>query len=101
LVGESSALSLVSLFTPLIAGLYWRRASAMGAIVSMIAGMTTWFVALLLLPEEPSDGDAVWLHIPPMLYGFAAGILGMVIGSLWHPERRVEAVSGGDQYFES
>ena len=101
LVGESSALSLVSLFTPLIAGLYWHRASAMGAISSMIAGITAWFIALLLLPEEPSDGDVVWLHIPPMLYGLAAGILGMLIGSLWRPERRVEALPGSEQYFES
>lgn len=92
LVGESSALSLVSLFTPLIAGLYWKKASAFGAIVSMIGGMAVWFVALLLLPEEPAEADSIWLHIPPMLYGLAAGILGMVIGSLARPERRVDAV---------
>jgi SSS family transporter len=94
LVGESSALSLVSLFTPLIAGLYWKRASATGAIASMITGMAVWFVTLFLLPEEPAATDSVWLHIPPMLYGFAAGILGMVLGSWWWPERRVEAVAG-------
>jgi SSS family solute:Na+ symporter len=93
LVGESSALSLVSLFTPLIAGLYWKKASAFGAIVSMIGGMVVWFVALLLLPEAPGEADPVWLHVPPMLYGLAAGILGMVIGSLARPERRVDAMN--------
>jgi SSS family transporter len=93
LVGESSALSLVSLFTPLIAGLYWKNASAFGAIVSMIGGMAVWIVALLLLPEEPGETDPAWLHIPPMLYGLAAGILGMIIGSLAYPERRVDAGS--------
>ena len=66
LVGESSALSLVSLFTPLIAGLYWRRASAMGAVVSMITGMAVWLFTLLLLPEEPAEGASVWMQIPPM-----------------------------------
>lgn len=95
LVGESSALSLVSLFTPLIAGLYWKKASAVGAIVSMIAGMAVWFAALLWLPAEPGEADVVWLHIPPMLYGFAAGILGMVLGSYFYPERGVETVGGG------
>lgn len=90
LVGESSALSLVSLFTPLIAGLYWPKASAAGAVVSMIAGMSVWLFTLLLLPEKPAEEASVWLHIPPMLYGFAAGIIGMVAGSLWRPERRVE-----------
>lgn len=92
LVGESSALSLVSLFTPLIAGLYWKKASATGAIVSMISGMAVWFVTLLILPSEPGEADVVWLHIPPMLYGLAAGILGMVVGSHFYPERRVDAV---------
>ena len=58
LVGESSALSLVSLFTPLIAGLYWKKASAAGAVISMIGGMVVWFVALLLLPEEPSGAES-------------------------------------------
>lgn len=95
LVGESSALSLVSLFTPLIAGLYWKRSSATGAIASMIAGMAVWLAALFLLPETPAEDDALWLHIPPMLYGLAAGILGMGIGSLLYPERSVETVSNG------
>lgn len=94
LVGESSALSLVSLFSPLIAGLYWRRASATGAIMSMIGGMAAWLAALWLLPEAPEQSASVWLHIPPMLYGFAAGITGMIAGSLIWPERRVEIPVG-------
>ncbi|MBX2893225.1 MAG: sodium:solute symporter family protein [Saprospiraceae bacterium] len=92
LVGESSALSLVSLFTPLIAGLYWRGASATGAILSMIAGMAVWLLTVFILPEEPTDEQSVWWHIPPMLYGFAASIVGMVVGSWWRPERRVDAM---------
>jgi Na+/proline symporter len=90
LVGESSAFSLVSLFTPLIAGLYWKKASAMGAVFSMIAGITVWFVAYRLLPEKPGDGEVVWLHVPPMLYGLAASILGMLVGSLGWPGRKKE-----------
>jgi len=89
LVGESSALSLVSLFTPLVAGLYWKNASAMGAIVSMIGGMAVWLAALFLLPETPAESDAIWLHIPPMLYGLAAGIVGMAAGSWLKPDREV------------
>ncbi len=92
LVGESSVLSLVSLFTPLIAGLYWDKASALGAIVSMIAGMVVWFIALKVLPEDPLPESSVWLHIPPMLYGLAASIAGMVAGSLIRPERRVDLI---------
>jgi Na+/proline symporter len=71
LVGESSALSLVSLLVPLVAGMFWKRATATGAIFSIIGGMSVWLVAL-------------WLDtaLNPMLWGFAASILGQVIGSL-------------------
>lgn len=97
LVGESSALSLVSLFTPLMAGLYWKRASAAGAVISMIAGMAVWLLTLLLLPD-PEEADAaatgrsVLLSIPPMLWGFGAGIAGMVIGSYLFPNLEGESV---------
>lgn len=44
LVGESSIISLVSLFAPLTFGLYWKKASATGALLSMVLGTFTWFV---------------------------------------------------------
>jgi solute:Na+ symporter, SSS family len=44
LVGESSILSLVSLFAPLTFGLYWKRASSAGALLSMVFGMITWII---------------------------------------------------------
>ena len=93
LVGESSALSLVSLFTPLIAGLYWKRASAGGAVISMIAGMVVWLIAMLVLPdsEETPVNDSTLMSIPPMLWGFGAGIVGMVAGSLLLPRTETEA----------
>lgn len=43
LVGVSSVLSLVSLFVPMAFGLYWKRSSSTGAILSMVAGMAAWF----------------------------------------------------------
>ncbi len=90
LVGESSALSLVSLFVPLMAGLYWRRASAAGAVISMVGGMVAWLLALLLLPEEADPAASGWQilpGIPPMLYGFGAGIVGMLVGSYTFPNK--------------
>lgn len=41
LVGESSILSLVSLFAPLVFGLYWKRSSSGGALLAMALGMLT------------------------------------------------------------
>ena len=42
LVGESSVLSLVSLFAPLMLGLYWKKSSSYGAMASMVAGLSAW-----------------------------------------------------------
>lgn len=43
LVGESSVLSLVSLFCPMILGMYWKKSTGVAAITSMIAGLASWF----------------------------------------------------------
>lgn len=88
LVSESSAMSLVSLLVPLIAGLYWKRANSTGAIASMITGMVVWLLTLWLLPEikeseipeNPGLGQFV-AHITPMLWGFFASIAGMIAGT--------------------
>ena len=42
LVGESSIVSLVSLFVPLTLGLYWTKSTATGAIASMFTGTLVW-----------------------------------------------------------
>ncbi|GAB3507579.1 high affinity choline transporter 1 [Emticicia fontis] len=78
LVGESSSLSLVALFTPLVAGLYWKRATALGAIFAMIAGTSVW----LYLEFYPTE-------IPGMIWGLLASITGMVIGSLIKRDEKV------------
>ena len=70
LVGESSVLSLVSLFVPLAAGLYWRRATAGGAIAAMISGMIAWAIWEFLIPSEiPSLVPAVLVSTAGMLFG--------------------------------
>ena len=82
LVGESSALSLVSLFVPLLGGLYWKRASTAGCVASMTVGMAAWLVAMWMDTE-----------FPPMLIGFGASILAMLVGSLMEFPRRKRAES--------
>ena len=97
LVGESSAFSLVCLFIPLVAGLYWKRSSAYGAIAAMIAGFIVWLGAMFWTGSAPPAADgtaATWIQtlaqIPPMLYGLLASLLAMLVGSWLYPERRVE-----------
>lgn len=72
LVGESSAFSLVSLFVPLAAGIYWKRATLTGCLWSMGIGLVVWLACLGL------DTD-----VSPMLWGLLASLIGMVAGSLF------------------
>lgn len=81
LVGQSSALSLVSLFVPLTAGLYWKKASNMGALLSIAAGMLVWIVC-----EINST------LIPSLIWGLLASILGMMVGSFWKPDTTHESL---------
>lgn len=74
LVGESSILSLVSLFVPLAMGLYWSRANAIGAILSMVAGSITWLVWGL-----------TGLDIPSLVPATVVSFLGMLVGGYMYP----------------
>lgn len=76
LVGESSAFSLVSLFVPLTAGIYWKRATLPGCLWSMVAGLGVWLLCLW------ADTD-----YSPMMWGLLASTIGMVTGSLWGRQR--------------
>ena len=72
LVGISSVFSLVSLFVPLMAGLYWKRATGTGALSAMFIGMAVWVLCDMIIVTET----------PPLIYGLLASGLGMVGGSL-------------------
>jgi SSS family solute:Na+ symporter len=73
LVNESGKVVLVAAFVPLVAGLFWRRATAAGAHASIAAGLASWIVLEFLAP----DG-----LVPPPLAGLLASVIGMVAGSL-------------------
>jgi Na+/proline symporter len=74
LVAGASILMLVSLFVPLTAGLYWKKASEMGALMSLVFGMIAFLgFSSLDLPFYP--------HLPAVLISAAS----MVIGSFIFP----------------
>jgi len=52
LVGSSSALSLVSLFVPLVAGLYFKHSNPYSAITSMLLGFFSWAYMEYVLHSE-------------------------------------------------
>jgi Na+/proline symporter len=70
LVASSSVLSLVSLFVPLTAGLYWKRSNEAGAILSIIMGTAGYIFS------EVSETET-----PPLFVGLLSSIAGMIIGT--------------------
>jgi SSS family transporter len=65
--------TLVAAFVPLVCGLYWKRATAQGALAAILAGLVTWLSLEFFLP------DAL---VPPQLAGLIASFTGMLAGSL-------------------
>jgi SSS family solute:Na+ symporter len=72
-VNESGKVVLVAAFVALVAGPFWRRATAAGAHASIVAGLATWIALEIVAPVG---------LVPPPLAGLLASVTGMVAGSL-------------------
>jgi SSS family transporter len=81
MVGNAYKVTLVGAFVPLVAGLYWRRASTPGALLSIALGLATWLALEAVAPRGV---------VPPQLAGLGAAAAGMVAGSLGWPSRAAE-----------
>jgi SSS family solute:Na+ symporter len=75
LVSSAYQVTLVAAFVPLVMGLYWKRATTQGAIVSIAAGLVVW---ILFFPQVSALGE----KFPGQLAGLLAAFAGMFIGSL-------------------
>jgi SSS family transporter len=75
LVSSAYQVTLVGAFVPLVTGLYWKRATTQGAILSLAAGIATWIV---FFPQISPLGEV----FPGQLAGLLAAFAGMVVGSL-------------------
>jgi SSS family solute:Na+ symporter len=76
LVSTAYQVTLVGAFVPLVMGLYWKRATTQGAIVSVAAGIAVW---ILFFPQVSGD---LGKQFPGQLAGLLAAFAGMVVGSL-------------------
>ena len=75
LVSGAYQVPLVGAFIPLVMGLYWKRATTQGAVLSIAAGLITWILFM--------EGVTGWgEHFPGQLAGLIAAFVGMVLGSL-------------------
>jgi SSS family transporter len=73
MVGNSYKVPLVGAFIPLVMGLYWKRSTTQGALVSVIGGLLSWVLM------EVFGTESIW---PPQLVGLLVAFLGMIVGSL-------------------
>lgn len=80
LIWMGIALMLCSFAVPLIAGLYWKRATAAGAIASMIVGLGVAVILGVYSHLLNSPFGALPMHFS--IYALIAGILAMIVVSL-------------------
>ncbi len=63
---------LVGGAAPMIAGLYWKRATTIGATAAVVCGTATWITLTIMMDEE----------FPAQLCGFVASWVALIVGSL-------------------
>jgi Na+/proline symporter len=78
MVENAYRITLAGAFVPLTAGLFWRRASNLGAVLSVFFGLGIWLMLELGVPEEA-------LPVEPQLIGLVASLIGMIVGSYMRP----------------
>jgi len=74
MVENAYQITLVTAFVPLVAGIYWQRATTQGALAAIFCGLSVWLPILILGGDEP--------FIPAQFAGVIASVVGMVAGSL-------------------
>lgn len=75
LVSAAYQVTLVGAFVPLVFGLYWKRATTQGAVLSVAMGIAVW---IAFFPQVSSLGES----FPGQLAGLVGALVGMVVGSL-------------------
>tara|TARA_R100001377_G_C3190867_1_gene110546 strand:- start:621 stop:2063 length:1443 start_codon:yes stop_codon:yes gene_type:complete len=76
MVENAYRITLAGVFVPLTAGLFWSRASNLGAALSMSLGLGSWLVLEVFFPDIPFE---------PQLLGLLLSFIGMVAGSIISP----------------
>jgi SSS family transporter len=73
MVESAYSVTLATAFVPLAVGLYWKRATTQGALLSIFVGFLVW------LGLDAIDPEAL---VPPHFAGMLAGLVAIVVGSL-------------------
>jgi SSS family solute:Na+ symporter len=80
LVENAYKVTLVAAFVPLVFGVYWKRATTQGAVMSMALGLLTWLpLEYLAQIDTPPAWLQVWL---PHFVGFLVSLGSFIFFSL-------------------
>ena len=73
MVENAYKVTLVAAFVPLAFGLYWHRATSLGATLAIVLGLAAWINLEIMNPNG---------LVPPQLAGLGMSLAGMIFGSL-------------------
>ena len=76
--------TLACAFVPLVIGLYWKRATRLGAGLAIVLGLVVWITMGFIAPDAA---------LPPQFAGLFAGALGMGAELVWQPNDEAECRS--------
>jgi SSS family solute:Na+ symporter len=76
MVVNAYRITLAGVFVPLTAGLFWRKASNLGATLSIGLGLGSWLLVEFTIPE---------LAYEPQFVGLGFSLIGMIVGSYLSP----------------
>lgn len=74
MVENAYQITLVMAFVPLVAGVYWKRATTQGALAAIFCGLSVWLAILIFGGDDP--------FFPAQFAGVIASAVGMIAGSL-------------------
>lgn len=81
MVESGYSVTLVVAFVPLFCGIYWKRATTQGALLSILLATLLWGGLEYWFHTHEELKETFFGSVPPQLYGLAASFLGMFIGS--------------------
>lgn len=76
MVVNAYRITLAGVFIPLTAGLFWRKASNLGATLSIGLGLGTWLLVEFTMPD---------IAFEPQFVGLGFSLAGMIVGSYLSP----------------
>ena len=76
MVVNAYRITLAGVFIPLTAGLFWGRASNLGATLSIALGLGSWLLIEFTYPD---------IAFEPQFVGLGLSLLGMIVGSYLSP----------------